>query len=219
VEEKPFHVFGPEFGDWPARQGYSSPPADRCSIHDFAPEVLILLPNEGARVVSPVTVWGTTRVPLFRDYTVYVGVASLTGDDPYSWLQITPPQTTPALNDRLANWDATGLTSGRYTLRLVVTDQRGNVTEARIHVTLVEPTPTPTPTATATPTPTSTPASTATPTVPVTPMGTPSPTPTMPATTPSPWPTKPRSTPPIRRTPLPTEVLLPPTPTPTEGPP
>ncbi len=181
VEERVFQVFGPEFGDWPAQQGFVSPPAAYCHVHDFAPEVLILLPNENAAVVSPVTVWGTTRVPLFRDYTVYVGA----GDEPHAWLQLIPFQTTPALNDRLAEWDAAGLTPGRYTIRLVVTDQRGNVTEARVRVTLVQPTPTPTPTATPTATaePTSTP--TPTPTATVEPTETPTP-----PVTPAPSPTE-----------------------------
>jgi len=190
VEERVFQVFGPEFGDWPAQQGLPSPPTTHCHIHDFAPEVLILLPNEDASVVSPVTVWGTTRVPLFRDYTVYVGA----GDEPHAWLQLIPFQTTPVLNDRLAVWDAAGLTPGRYTIRLVVTDQRGNALEARIHVTLVQPTPTPT----ATQTPSTTPPPTAT----VEPTGTP--TPTSPATTPTPTLLVP-TLPPVTKEPPPTE--------------
>ncbi|MBU1751833.1 MAG: PBP1A family penicillin-binding protein [Chloroflexi bacterium] len=195
VEEKLFEAYGPEFGDWPAQQGIPSPPTTRCHIHDFAPEVLILLPNENETVIAPVTIWGTTQVPLFRDYAVYVGA----GDDPPSWFQIAPHQTTPALNQRLAEWDAIGLAPGRYTIRLVVTDQRGNLTEARVHMTLVQPTPTPT--ATVTPTVTTTPS--ATPTVIVEPTGTPTPTPTLPPPTP-PVPTLP----PVTKVPPP----------PTEGP-
>jgi len=157
------------------------PPEDACDGDTPRPEVAISAPQAGSEIIDEVRVEGTATAPGFAGYVVEFGLSH----DPGGWAPVEERRPDPVAGGLLATWDTASVSfDGPVTLRLTVfgrdnpfTGQVDPVTaEARILLTLLQPTPTPTPTPTETPTPTDTPTPTNTPTASPTPTETPIPT-------------------------------------------
>lgn len=85
-----------------------------------APAGSISAPSAGATVNGTVTISGTASDANFTQYEVHYGA----GASPTSWTSIgSNPRTTQVTNGTLASWNATGLASGTYTVRLIVKDR------------------------------------------------------------------------------------------------
>ena len=85
------------------------------------PGVKIVEPGDGATVKGVVVVKGTAAIPDFQYYKLEFGP----GDNPKNWSFINSWKT-PVSNGVLAQWNVAALPPGRYSLRLVVVDKRGN---------------------------------------------------------------------------------------------
>jgi len=155
----------------------SMPPTEACTGNTPRPFVSIQQPAPGAEVSDVVAIRGTVRGPNFAGYQVEYGVSA----DPGGWGLVSARQPNPVENGLLAEWDTSTINdSGLFTLRVIIfgpdnpyTPEEDLVTlEARVVVTLIEPTPTPTATPTETPTASITPTVTQTPTITATPSPT-----------------------------------------------
>ena len=81
-------------------------------------------------------VLGSASLPYFEQYAVEYGV----GDVPTTWYPIGSPRRQPVSAGVLETWEVAGLPSGAYTLRLSVTDNRGQPVEVRQVVRLARAT-------------------------------------------------------------------------------
>lgn len=107
------------------------PAAEGC----VAGQINLISPINGSRIGGSIEVRGTANIPNFGFYTLQIAHP---GD--VIWLPIQVGQQ-PVKNDTLGTWDTSSLTPGEYMLKLVVTDNVGNVlTPCAIQVT-VEATP------------------------------------------------------------------------------
>jgi membrane peptidoglycan carboxypeptidase len=156
------------------------PPTEECRADTARPQVAITVPQGGREVEGNVTVLGTARGPGFNGYQLEYGLSH----DPGGWAPAAPRGTQPVENGELGVWDSASVSfGGPITLRVLLfgpdnpyTEGFDPVTrEARVLLTLLEPTATPTPTATTTPTATATSTVTPTPTTTGTPESTPTP--------------------------------------------
>ncbi|MCB8942506.1 MAG: PBP1A family penicillin-binding protein [Ardenticatenaceae bacterium] len=202
--------------NWAERRNISLPlrlpPTETCS-GDSRPVVTINQPREGAEVMGEVEVRGTVKGPNFNGYQVEFGLSH----NPGGWGLVQERRPEAIEDGRLALWDTSDINqAGDVTLRVVIfgpnnpyTPEDDPVTlEARVPLTLLEPTATPTTTPTETPTPTQTPTTTST----AVPTETPTETPTVaPSATPT---IQIILSPPPPNTATPTPDNLPPTATP-----
>jgi penicillin-binding protein 1C len=167
------------------------PPDTACGPDTPRPRAEISLPAQGSQVSGEFEVRGTAVGPNFQGYLLEFGLSH----DPLGWGVLQDLRGHQVENNLLARWDASEQPGGPLTIRLTIfgpphpyLPEAGPATlEARVQLTLLEPTgtPTSTPTQTSTPTPTTT--ATATPTTTTTPTVTPTSTPTTAATlTPTP---------------------------------
>lgn len=159
IEEKLYEVYPPDGRDWALRHDIPQPPADTCDVHTGHSLVAITGPSEGSQLSGRVEIYGSAEMSDMSRYRVEYGI----GDDPQGWGLVEEHESGGLRDSRLATWDTGGRENGRYTLRLLAIDSRGNAHEARVHVRVDNPL-TPTPTATGTPTPTGTATPTRTPT-------------------------------------------------------
>jgi 1A family penicillin-binding protein len=171
---------------WGEAHGYEPPPTEDCS-DVYRGERIATITSPGASdhlvVGQTLQVVGSAYIDDFTSYTLDFG----TGDNPSAWTPITDQRTQAVDQALLGVWNTTGLSPGRYRLRLRAVDSFGNAQEsAPLVVTLTAP---PTPTPTVTPTPTRTVAAVATRS---TTVATPAPTR---AVTPTPGPPQPPRTP------------------------
>ena len=175
--------------NWAERRNISLPlrlpPTETCS-GDSRPVVTINQPRTGAEIIDEIEVRGTVKGPNFNGYAVEFGL----GQNPGGWGTVQERRPEAIENGRLATWDTSDIKDfGNVTLRVLIfgpnnpyTPEDDPVTlEARVPLTLLEPTATPTETPTETPTPTqtATPTNTATPTPTATATTEPSITPTI----------------------------------------
>jgi len=159
--------------NWASRRNISLPlrlpPTETCR-GDTRPVVEVNQPQEGDEIIDEVEVRGTAKGPNFNGYVVEYGL----GRDPGGWATVQGRQPDAVEDGRLATWDTSDVdASGNITLRVVIFGPNNPYTpeddpvrlEARVPLTLLEPTATPTatPTETATPTQTATATSTAVP--------------------------------------------------------
>ena len=93
------------------------PAAEGCA----AGQINLISPLNGDRISGSITVQGTADIPNFGFYTLQIAHP---GD--VIWLPIQVGQK-PVKNDVLGTWDTSSLTPGEYMLKLVVTDNVGNV--------------------------------------------------------------------------------------------
>ena len=154
--------------NWAGRRNISLPlrlpPTETCS-GDSRPVVTINQPQQGDEIIGEVEVRGTVKGPNFNGYAVEFGLSH----DPGGWGLVQARRPEAIEDGRLAIWDTSDIENfGNITLRVVIfgpnnpyTPENDPVTlEARVPLTLLEPTATPT--ATPTETPTATPTATAT---------------------------------------------------------
>jgi penicillin-binding protein 1C len=176
------------------------PPASECNESTPRPRVTITQPAEGQQVGGIVDIVGTAMGPNVAGYQMEYGLTH----DPQGWGLIQALQPLMVDNGILARWDSQGVSGGPVTIRAILfgpnnpytPDQDPVALEARVRLSLTEPTGTPTATATSTGT------ATATPSPSVTPSPSPSGTPTLFAT--------PAATPQVTPTgPVPIETLTP----------
>jgi hypothetical protein len=93
------------------------PAAEGCTVG----QINLSSPVNGSRISGSITVRGTADIPNFGFYTLQVAHP---GD--VIWLPIQVGQQA-VKNDELGTWDTSSLTLGEYMLKLVVTDNVGNV--------------------------------------------------------------------------------------------
>lgn len=94
-------------------------------------QVNLTSPLNGDRISGSITVKGSANIPNFGFYTLQIAHP---GDT--IWLPIQVGQQ-PVKNEILGTWDTSSLTPGAYLLKLVVTDNVGNVlTPCAIQVTV-----------------------------------------------------------------------------------
>jgi hypothetical protein len=168
VEERVFIVLPPDLQgvsreqaeEWTKALGVPLAPTDQSPLGPDTtqqqPGVAIDWPPADATVRGLITVKGSTDTPGFRSYLLEYGE----GSAPQSWTVIKR-STGPVIDGALGVLDASQLTPGIYTVRLVVQDQvRGYLTDSvTVRVgSAAAPTPSgeeviPTPVATPTPTP------------------------------------------------------------------
>jgi len=187
VEEKVFEVYPEEYREWTERAGILQPPLHECELHSYPATVELTHPVAGQEIEGTVDIWGSADISGFSHFVVEYGI----GSDPIGWGIVADPRPEPVHNGLLARWRTRGLENGLHSLRLVVFDQRGHSTEARMQVIVnnAPPPPTLTPTPADTPVPTPPPTQTPLPTMTPTPRASDTPTPTQPpAETPSPTP-------------------------------
>lgn len=191
VEERLFRVLpGTEGEAWARGHNIEQPPANLCSVHTGAAQIVLYQPAAGDTVSGDVYVVGRAAMADFDHYVVEYGE----GQDPLAWAVVADPVYSPVEGGLLAIWDVRALPDRDYSLRVVVHDRYGTAVEARTWVVVHNPPATAT--QTATPWPSDTPWPTATQT----------PTPWASATqTPTPWPTATETpTPELTPTELPT---------------
>jgi 1A family penicillin-binding protein len=156
--------------NWASRRNISLPlrlpPTETCNGNS-RPVVEITRPEEGDEIIDEVEVRGTAKGPNFNGYTGEYGL----GRDPGGWATIQERRPEAVEDGRLAIWDTSNIENfGNITLRVVIFGPNNPYTpeddpvrlEARMPLTLLEPTATPTATPTETGTPTQTPTATST---------------------------------------------------------
>jgi membrane peptidoglycan carboxypeptidase len=143
------------------------PPTETCNENTPRPVVQITQPQAGEEVTGEVVIRGTVKGPNFNGYRVQYGK----GRDPDDWHGVQERRPDAVEDGRLATWDTSEVEdSGNVTLRVIIFGPNNPYTpeddpvrlEARMPLTLLEPTATPTATPTETGTPTQTPTATST---------------------------------------------------------
>lgn len=212
VEERAWKVYPEQYRAWAEAHGIAQPPftpppalpdapaAPGAPVEQPPPpapnpaaQLAIFSPVEGETVSGLVTVYGTVNVPNLVSYELQYGESH----DPGAFsAPVSGPYGGTIANGPVAQWDATAMRDGPYTLRLVARDNQGALYEARTRIFVVQPVPTFAP--------------------PPLPPPPPTPVPEQPLPVePQPEQPTPTWTPPATDAP---EILLPDTPTPTETP-
>jgi hypothetical protein len=104
-------------------------------LHPGPAQVAIFQPLEGEQVEGIVPVVGRASMPDFSHYIVEYEVTR----DPGRWEPVSGPIDTPVESGFLAHWDTRGLHNMGHTLRVLVFDHQGTVSEARVHVMVTHP--------------------------------------------------------------------------------
>ena len=82
-------------------------------------------------VEGTINITGTAKGSTFMNYSVYYGE----GVYPTNWMEIS--NSSSQVNDSvLASWDTNGVNDGTYTIRLVIYDMTGLISEDRIVLTV-----------------------------------------------------------------------------------
>jgi 1A family penicillin-binding protein len=158
------------------------PPSEACDRNTPRPEVAISEPKSQDSVSGEIEIFGTALGPNFGGYLVDFGLSH----DPQGWGPVQELRTHTVDEQLLARWNTEDIEGGPVTVRVIIfgpdnpyTDEEDPVSqEARVLLTLLEPTPTATATPTETPTATTTPTATVTGTATATPTETATPSPT-----------------------------------------
>ena len=161
---------------WGLVHGYPTPPTEDCSdVYQGERIAQILSPGSTDRITVGQTlqIVGSAYIDDFSNYTLDFGP----GDNPSTWTPITDQRPQAVDRALLGVWDTTGLSPGRYRVRLRVFDSFLNAQESTPLIVTVSAQPTPTPTPTPSPTAppaalTPTPVRAATPATPTTPQPT-----------------------------------------------
>jgi hypothetical protein len=112
--------------------GITPTPSEVAAAEGCAPgEVNLTSPLNGGRIKGSIIIRGSADIPNFGFYTLQIAHP---GDA--IWLPIQVGQQA-IKNEALGTWDTSTLTPGTYMLKLVVTDNIGNVlTPCTIQVTV-----------------------------------------------------------------------------------
>ncbi|MBN1177723.1 MAG: transglycosylase domain-containing protein [Anaerolineae bacterium] len=138
-EERVYHVYPAEAGDWlaslPEDRRPPTPPTEYDTIYGPGTtnaEVSIIYPAPYSYVAGGViTVTGNARGGDFNFYRLSFGE----GLNPTQWLQIGPDHGNQVDNNLLEYWDLTGL-DGLYSLQLSVVDHNQGVRQVTVQVTV-----------------------------------------------------------------------------------
>jgi len=90
-------------------------------------EVKLTFPRADQPADLSVPLLGSASLPFFERYAVEYGE----GDSPSAWAPVGSVRTQPVRDGVLETWDTTALPDGLYTLRLTVTDHRGQQRSAQ----------------------------------------------------------------------------------------
>ncbi|MCB0196378.1 MAG: penicillin-binding protein 1C [Anaerolineae bacterium] len=166
VELRPYRIFPPEARAWAAARGIEQPPAQYCPSRDLSAS--ISRPIDNVSVRGTIDIEGAIVAPKISYYELELGQ----GTKPQSFITIQGPNHQLVRRGLLGTFDTTQVANGPYTLRLVVSDQIGGFTDARIRILIDNPpedispqSPVTTPPATYTPIASGTPSLTATATI------------------------------------------------------
>jgi 1A family penicillin-binding protein len=125
VHEQAFEDYGPAWDEWAIQKGLSTPPRGTCPIHQPSARVALAVPAGPLQGV--VEVRGSASVVDMAHYVVEYGI----GPDPQGWGHISPEVASAVKDGVLCVWDTRPFQDGTYSLRLVVSDLRGDTFEAR----------------------------------------------------------------------------------------
>ncbi len=158
VEERSWKVYPEPYRAWAEAHGIAQPPfippqllpgtpiapttpgdQQQTPVPNPAAQVAIFSPVEGETVSGLVTVYGTVDVPNLVSYELQYGESH----DPGAF---SPPVSGPyggsVTNAPVAQWNASNMPEGPYTLRLIARDNQGSIYEARSRIFVVQPAPT-----------------------------------------------------------------------------
>ncbi len=179
MEERAWKVYPPEYRAWAEAHGIEQPPFIPPPIVTSTPgavlfpatpgeqqptpnpqapnpqaQVAIFSPVEGETVSGLVTVYGAVIVPDLVSYELQYGESH----DPGAFsAPVSGPFGGNVSNGPVAQWDASAMAEGPYTLRLLARDSQGSLYEARTRIFVARPAPTAAPPPTLAPTATWTP--------------------------------------------------------------
>ncbi len=133
VEERVYLVPPPEASEWAEQAGIERPPQEYDTIYSppFDPRVNITAPAAFSLVRGVVTVQGSVQLPDLDYYRLQYGQ----GLNPSRWVQVGVDVRRRVRQDRLGEWDTSGL-DGLYTLQLMAVLGDGRVITAAMPVTV-----------------------------------------------------------------------------------
>jgi hypothetical protein len=135
-ESRVFVVLPAPYAEWGYQNGYPAPPTQRCDdVYRGLRIAQIERPLPETPVSGVVQITGSAMVDDFHHLDLDVGA----GAAPSQWSRLTGARTQSVDRALLGTWDTTGLSPGRYTLRLTVTDSFGNAIERMSPVVLAPP--------------------------------------------------------------------------------
>ena len=127
---------------WGLVHGYPTPPTEDCSdVYQGERIAQILSPGSTDRITVGQTlqIVGSAYIDDFSNYTLDFGP----GDNPSTWTPITDQRPQAVDRALLGVWDTTGLSPGRYRVRLRVFDSFLNTQESTPLIVTVSAQPTP----------------------------------------------------------------------------
>lgn len=133
LEEKVFLQIPTAYQSWAQSAGISLAPNDYDVVQNTStnPAVHFTSPAEFAYVRGKVEITGTASANNFESYEIQIGQ----GLNPTDWQQIKKGSAEPVVEDRLAEWDTTGL-NGLYVIRLQVVDTENRIQTALLQVSV-----------------------------------------------------------------------------------
>ncbi|MFN8458100.1 MAG: PBP1A family penicillin-binding protein [Anaerolineae bacterium] len=133
IEKRYYQVFPPDGRAWAIEHGIAQPPTKACPSENIVAR--LTNPVDNAAVRGTVEIKGSAVAPRFAYFQLELGA----GTNPQDF-QVIQGQTKPWIRkDLLARFDTTQLANGPYTLRLVVYDDLGGFSEARVRMLVDNP--------------------------------------------------------------------------------
>lgn len=128
IEKRYFEVFPAEGRAWAIEHGIEQPPDEACPSENIVARLTNPVDNAAAR--GTIEIKGSAVAPRFAYFRLELGV----GTNPSNF-QVIQGETKPWIRkDILAHFDTTQIANGPYTLRLVVYDDLGGFSEARVRM-------------------------------------------------------------------------------------
>lgn len=134
VELRPYRIFPPEARAWAIAHNIEQPPTQSCPSRDLAAS--ITRPIDNVSVRGTIDIEGAIVAPKISYYELELGQ----GTNPQSFITIQGPNYQLVRRGLLGTFDTTQIANGPYTLRLVISDQIGGFTDARIRILVDNPT-------------------------------------------------------------------------------
>ncbi len=133
IEKRYYEVFPPEGRAWATAHGIEQPPVKECPSENIVAR--LTGPVDNAAVRGLIEIKGSAVAPRFAYFQLELGQGTNPAD-----FQVIQGQTKPWIRkDVLARFDTTQLANGPYTLRLVVYDDLGGFSEARVRMLVDNP--------------------------------------------------------------------------------
>jgi hypothetical protein len=128
VGKRYYQVYPPDGQEWALSHGLEQPPTKYCPSANLVARLTAPVDNTAVRGI--IALRGVAIATNFAYYQLELGA----GTEPQHFVVIQNPTTQLIDNDILAIFDTTQLENGPYTLRLVVFDKVGGLTEARSRI-------------------------------------------------------------------------------------